>query len=70
MPKKYDLVAAKQIIKLARGRMNTYDQSYTFKAFDGYGIVLGASNNFVQIYLPNREKKLLKHNEIVVVNKI
>tara|TARA_R110001583_G_scaffold164866_1_gene317357 strand:+ start:278 stop:511 length:234 start_codon:yes stop_codon:yes gene_type:complete len=66
---KYDIVAAKSLIKHLRGRMNTYNQTVESKEFHGFGIVAGVSNKFAGVYLPSAGIKLFKKINLLVVCK-
>jgi hypothetical protein len=63
---KYDIVKAKKSIRVLPGTMNSYNKSIEHKDFNGYGIVLDASDSFAQIYLPNRLIKLIKKDNLIV----
>jgi len=64
-----DIVRARVYIKALPGRMNSFNKQVEHKDFDGYALVLGTSDNFAQIYLPNRTRKLLNIKNLIVVAK-
>lgn len=65
----YDIVRAKKTIRVVAGVMNSYNKSIEHKDFEGYGLVTGKSENFAEVYLPNRTRKLLKVDNLIVVLK-
>ena len=66
----YDIVTAISHIKRLPGRMNSYNKIIKdYKEFEGYALVLGASESYAQIYFPNRERKLIKKSLIKVAIK-
>ena len=68
--KKYDIVSAVSYCKRLPGRMNSYNKKVNgFKEFEGYALVLGESDNFAQLYFPNRKIKLMKKSFIKVAIK-
>ena len=66
---KYDIVRAKITTRVIAGRMNSYNKTIDHKEFEGYALVLGNSDNFAEIYLPNRTRKLIKLSELIIVSK-
>ena len=66
---KYDIVRARVYMKTLPGRMNSYNKVSEHKDFNGYALVLGYSNSFCLVYFPNREQKLLKKENLIVVSK-
>ena len=67
--KKYDIVRAKKHIRVLPGTMNSYNKTVEHLDFIGYGLVLDTSESFVHVYLPNRTRKLLKIDHLIVVSK-
>ena len=66
----YDVVSSIPYIKRLPGRMNSYNKTVEgYKEFEGYALVLGASDSYAQLYFPNRERKLVKTSLIKVVIK-
>ena len=66
---KYDIVRARAYMKPVPGRMNSYNKQAVHRDFNGYALVLGYSNSFCLVYFPNREQKLLRKENLVVVAK-
>ena len=67
---KYDIVVAIPHIKRLPGRMNSYNKQIAgYKEFEGYALVLGGSESYVQLYFPNRERKIIKKSLIRVAIK-
>lgn len=64
----YDVVRAKKTIRVLPGTMNSYNKTVEHVDFYGYALVLDVSNSFAQIYLPNRTRKLLKIENLIVVS--
>ena len=67
LPLKYDIVKSKITIRVVPGVMNSYNKQIEEKCFEGYGLVSGHSENFATVYLPNRERKLIKRENLIVV---
>lgn len=67
--KKYDIVRSKKHIRVLPGTMNSYNKTVEHTDFSGYGLVLDISETFAHVYLPNRSKKLLKIDHLIVVSK-
>jgi hypothetical protein len=67
--KKYDIVRAKKHIRVLPGAMNSYNKTVEHIEFPGYGLVIDTSENFAHVYLPNRTRKLLKIDYLIVVSK-
>ena len=65
---KHDIVRAKKSIRVLPGRMNSFNKQVEYKAFNGYALVLGTSDTFAQVYFPNRERKLIKVQDLIVVS--
>ena len=68
--KQYDIVRAKKTIRVLAGTMNSYNKTVEHVEFYGYALILGVSNSFAQIYLPNRTRKLIKIENLIVVSRI
>ena len=66
---KYDVVRARVYMKPVPGRMNSYNKLAQHKDFNGYALVLGYSDSFCLVYFPNREQKLLRKENLIVVAK-
>jgi len=66
---KYDIVRAKKTVRIVPGVMNSYNKSIEHLDFSGYGLVTGRSDSFAEVYLPNRTRKLLKIDNLIVVAK-
>ena len=66
---KYDIVRARVYIKSLPGRMNSYNKQVEHKDFNGYALVTGASDSFCTVHLPNRETKLYRNKNLIVVVK-
>lgn len=66
--KKHDLVKAKKHIRVLPGTMNSYNKSVEHVEFNGYGLVLDVSKSFAHVYLPNRTRKLLKIDQLIVIS--
>lgn len=66
---KNDIVRAKVYLKPIPGRMNSFSKSVEHKDFDGYAIVIRDSDNYCQLYFPNRSMQLFKKQNLVVVSK-
>lgn len=66
---KYDIVRAKKTVRVVPGVMNSYNKTIEHLAFLGYGLVTGRSDSFAEVYLPNRTRKLLKIENLIVVAK-
>ena len=67
--KLYDIVRARVYIKALPGRMNSFNKQVEHKDFNGFALVLGTSDSFAQIYLPNRTRKLIRVKNLIVVSK-
>jgi hypothetical protein len=67
--KKYDVVRAKKHIRVLPGTMNSYNKTVEHLDFFGYGLVIDVSETFAHVYLPNRTRKLLKSDYLIVVSK-
>ena len=65
----YDIVRARVYMKPLPGRMNSYNKQVEHRDFNGYALVLGCSNSFCSVYFPNREQKLLRKENLIVVSK-
>ena len=68
-PRQYDIVRSKKTLRVVPGVMNSYNKTIESFDFPGYALVLGVSESFAQIYLPNRTRKLLKSESLIVVAK-
>ena len=68
-PKKYDIVRSKKTLRVVPGVMNSYNKTIESFDFPGYALVLAVSESFAHIYLPNRTRKLLKSDSLIVVAK-
>ena len=66
---KYDIVRAKKTVRVVPGVMNSYNKTIEHLDFSGYGLVTGRSDSFAEVYLPNRTRKLLKVENLIVVSK-
>ena len=66
---KYDIVRAKKTVRVVPGVMNSYNKTIEHLDFAGYGLVTGKSDSFAEVYLPNRTRKLLKIENLIVVAK-
>ena len=66
---KYDIVRAKKHIRVLPGTMNSYNKTVEHLDFIGYGLVTGKSDSFAEVYLPNRTRRLLKIENLIVVAK-
>ena len=66
---KYDIVRAKKTVRVVPGVMNSYNKTIEHLDFSGYGLVTGKSDSFAEVYLPNRTRKLLKVENLIVVSK-
>lgn len=69
IPDRYDIVRAKIEWYATPGRMNSYNKQVETKAFEGYAIVLNASESFANVYLPNKTQKLIMKKNLVVIIK-
>ena len=67
---KYDIVRARVYLKALPGRMNSFNKQVEHKDFSGFALVLGTSDSFAQIYLPNRTRKLIRVAHLIVVSRI
>ena len=67
-PNQYDVVRSKKTIRVLPGTMNSYNKTVEHKDFEGYGLVTGRSDTFVEVYLPNRTRKLLRVKNLIVVS--
>jgi len=67
---KYDIVRAKKTVRVVPGVMNSYNKTIEHLDFSGYGLVTGRSDSFAEVYLPNRTRKLLKIENLIVVAKL
>ena len=67
---KYDIVRARVYMKPVPGRMNSYNKQAEHRDFNGYALVLGDSNSFCLVYLPNREKQLIRKENLIVVSRL
>ena len=65
----YDVVRSKKTLKVLSGVMNSYNRTIEKTDFEGYGLVLDLSDSFAHVYLPNRTRKLLKIDNLIVVAK-
>ena len=65
----YDVVRSKKTVRVVPGVMNSYNKTIEHLDFSGYGLVTGKSDNFAEVYLPNRTMKLLKIENLIVVAK-
>jgi len=65
----YDIVKAKTHVRAIPGAMNSYSKSVQYKEFQGYGLVIGSSENYANVYFPNRETKLIKKSLIKIAIK-
>ena len=65
----YDIVSARIYFKPVAGRMNSFNRTVEHKDFTGFGLVVGKSDSFCLIYLPNRESKLFQIKNLVVASK-
>ena len=66
---KYDIVRARVYLKPIAGRMNSFNKTIEHQDFYGYGIITGASDSFCNVYLPNRESKLFRKENLIVAIK-
>ena len=66
---KYDIVRARVYIKALPGRMNSFNKQVEHQDFSGYALVLGSSDSFCEVYLPNRQTKLFRNKNLIVVSK-
>ena len=66
---KHDIVRAKKTVRVVPGVMNSYNKTIEHLDFTGYGLVTGRSDSFAEVYLPNRTRKLLKIENLIVVAK-
>ena len=66
---KYDIVRAKKTVRVVPGVMNSYNKTIEHLDFLGYGLITGKSDSFAEVYLPNRTRKLLKIENLIVVAK-
>ena len=67
--KKYDVVRSKKTVRVVPGVMNSYNRTVESFDFPGYALVLDVANSFAHVYLPNRTRKLLKSENLIVVAK-
>ena len=67
-PDMYDVVRAKISTRVVPGVMNSYNKTIQHKDFEGYALVTGRSNTFAEVYLPNRTRKLLTIDNLIVVS--
>jgi len=65
----YDVVRSKKTLKVLSGVMNSYNRTIEKTDFEGYGLVLDLSDSFAHVYLPNRTRKLLKIDNLIVIAK-
>jgi hypothetical protein len=65
----YDVVRSKKTLRVVSGVMNSYNKTVERTDFEGYGLVLDMSESFAHVYLPNRTRKLLKVDNLIVVAK-
>ena len=65
----YDIVRSKKTLRVVSGVMNSYNKTIEKKDFEGYGLITGKSDSFAEVYLPNRTKKLIKIESLIVVSK-
>lgn len=63
----YDIVRSKKTVRVVPGVMNSYNKTIEHLDFSGYGLVTGKSDTFAEVYLPNRTRKLLKIENLIVV---
>mgnify|MGYP001385939901 CR=1 FL=1 len=65
---KYDIVRAAKSVRVLPGTMNSYNKTVDYYPFEGCALVLGVSKSYAQIYLPNRERKLIQVEKLIVVS--
>ena len=68
-PSKYDIVRSKKTVRVVPGVMNSYNKTIESFDFSGYALLLDISESFAHVYLPNRTRKLLKIENLIVVAK-
>lgn len=65
---KYDIVTSKKMKRIIAGKMTSFNRHAT-KAFDGFALVLGASESFCAIYSIKTGKLLVRKEDLKIALK-